>query len=150
MEGAAEFTLPDRMKTDRRGPGRWLFSHFTHYWPLGLMLLIGAASNGGLAAVVPLTIGKAFDAILQENARVDLLPGFVWIIIISQFVRSVLQFGRNFGAEWLGQLFERDIREELYVSLIGKSMTFHSLQPVGDTMARYSGQDAAFKVGDHF
>ncbi len=136
IEQAAEFTLPDRMKTDRRGPGRWLFSHFTRYWPLGLMLVIGAASNGGLAAVVPVTIGKAFDAILQEPARVDLLPVFVWTIIISQFIRSMLQFGRNFGAEWLGQLFERDIREELYVSLIGKSMTFHSLQPVGDTMAR--------------
>ena len=31
---------------------------------------------------------------------------------------------------------ERDIRDELYASLLGKSMTFHSLQPVGDTMAR--------------
>src|SRR5690606_2780027 len=38
--------------------------------------------------------------------------------------------------EWLGQLFERDVREELYVSLLGKSMTFHSLQSVGETMAR--------------
>ena len=28
------------------------------------------------------------------------------------------------------------MREELYVSLLGKSMTFHDLQPVGDTMAR--------------
>ena len=133
---ASEFTLPDRYQTDRRGPGRWLFSHFIRYWPLGLMLLIGAASNGGLAAVVPIVIGQAFDAIIQANPQVELLPGFVWTIIISQFIRSVLQFGRNFGAEWLGQLFERNIREELYVSLIGKSMTFHSLQPVGDTMAR--------------
>jgi ATP-binding cassette subfamily B protein len=31
---------------------------------------------------------------------------------------------------------ERDIRDELYLSLLGKSMTFHNLQPVGDTMAR--------------
>jgi ATP-binding cassette subfamily B protein len=31
---------------------------------------------------------------------------------------------------------EQDIRDELYLSLLGKSMTFHSLQPVGDTMAR--------------
>ena len=51
-------------------------------------------------------------------------------------MRGVLQFGRNFSAEWLGQLFERNIRDELYVSLLGKSMTFHNLQPVGDTMAR--------------
>jgi ATP-binding cassette subfamily B protein len=133
---AAEFTLPERFATDRRGPGRWLFSHFKRYWPLGIMLLIGAASNGGLAAVVPIVIGQAFDVIVTDTPQIDLLPGFAWTIIISQLIRSVLQFGRNFGAEWLGQLFERNIREELYVSLLGKSMTFHSLQPVGDTMAR--------------
>ena len=49
---------------------------------------------------------------------------------------GVLQLGRNFGAELVGQRLERDIRDELYVSLLGKSMTFHNLQPVGDTMAR--------------
>jgi ATP-binding cassette subfamily B protein len=43
---------------------------------------------------------------------------------------------RNFSAELIGQKLERDVREELFVSLLGKSMTFHSLQPVGDTMAR--------------
>ncbi len=51
-------------------------------------------------------------------------------------MRGLLQLGRNFGAELLGQRLERDIRDELYVSLLGKSMTFHNLQPVGDTMAR--------------
>src|SRR4030067_93475 len=54
----------------------------------------------------------------------------------SQIVRGVLQFGRNFGAELVAQRMERDIRDEIYVSLLGKSMTFHNLQPVGDTMAR--------------
>ena len=106
------------------------------YWTIGVILVIGAASNGALAAVVPIVIGDAFEAILQTPPRTDLLLGFVSTILISQFIRSFLQWARNFGAEWLGQLFERNIREELYVSLLGKSMTFHSLQPVGDTMAR--------------
>jgi ATP-binding cassette subfamily B protein len=48
----------------------------------------------------------------------------------------VLQLGRNWGTEVIGQRLERDARDELYASLLGKSMTFHSLQPVGDTMAR--------------
>jgi len=34
------------------------------------------------------------------------------------------------------QRVERDVRQELYSNLLGKSMTFHGLQPVGDTMAR--------------
>ncbi|MBL6983277.1 MAG: ABC transporter ATP-binding protein, partial [Anaerolineales bacterium] len=58
------------------------------------------------------------------------------VIAITQVVRGVLQFGRNFGAELIAQNVERNIRDELYVSLLGKSMTFHNLQPVGDTMAR--------------
>ncbi|MEX1071320.1 MAG: ABC transporter ATP-binding protein, partial [Anaerolineales bacterium] len=134
---AAEFTLPERYRTQRhRGPLRWLGSRLSHYWPLVFMVIFGALTNGALAAVVPLVIGDAFEAILQSPPRTELLIVFVWLLLISQTIRSVLQFARNFGAEWLGQLFERDIREELYVSLLGKSMTFHSLQSVGDTMAR--------------
>lgn len=133
---AAEFTLPERFHTDRRSPVRWLASHFRPYWLLGFMLIVGAATNGALAAVVPIEIGKAFDAILAPQPQTQLLWGFVWWIVLSQTVRSVLQFARNFAAEWLGQLFERNIREELYINLLGKSMTFHSLQSVGDTMAR--------------
>jgi ATP-binding cassette subfamily B protein len=61
---------------------------------------------------------------------------FALYIGLAALGRGVLQFGRNFGAELLAQKVERDVRNELYVSLLGKSMTFHSLQPVGDTMAR--------------
>jgi ATP-binding cassette subfamily B protein len=58
------------------------------------------------------------------------------IISVTQIIRGVLQLGRNFGAELLAQKMERSVRDELYLSLLGKSMTFHNLQPVGDTMAR--------------
>ncbi len=64
-----------------------------------------------------------------------LLP-LALIIGGTQILRGVLQLGRNFGAELLGQRLEREIRDEMYISLLGKSMTFHNLQSVGDTMAR--------------
>ncbi len=131
----AEFTLPERYKTNRTSAIRWIFSHFIRYWYIGVLVLIGAYGNAYLAAVVPVVIGQAFDAFKQDFSTTILL-GFVWTIVWTQVVRGVLQFGRNFSAEWLGQLFERNIREELYASLLGKSMTFHNLQPVGDTMAR--------------
>ncbi|MDX1616389.1 MAG: ABC transporter ATP-binding protein, partial [Candidatus Promineifilaceae bacterium] len=57
-------------------------------------------------------------------------------IVVSQAVRAGLQLGRNFSSEVIGLRLERDTREELYLSLLGKSMTFHDLRPVGDTMAR--------------
>lgn len=132
----SEFTLPERMRTDRRGPARWIFSHAAHYWYLVLILVAGALGNAALAAVVPILIGQAFNLILNTPSQAQGLLRIALIIAGSQALRGVLQFGRNFGAELIGQRMERDIRDELYVSLLGKSMTFHSLQPVGDTMAR--------------
>jgi ATP-binding cassette subfamily B protein len=136
MSSPAEFSLPHRYRSDRRGPGRWLLSHTLRYWPLVLLLLVGAIGNAGLAAVVPILIGQAFNGILQAPPALALLVRIALIIVFTQTVRGVLQFGRNFSAELIGQRLERDIRDELYVSLLGKSMTFHNLQPVGDTMAR--------------
>ncbi len=133
---AAEFTLPQQRTYDRRGPVRWVISHALRYWPLIIMMVIGAIGNAGLAALVPVLVGRAFDLILQTPPRTDrLLPLALWIGG-SQIVRGVLQLGRNFGAELIAQRVERDVRHELYTSLLGKSMTFHNLQPVGDTMAR--------------
>ena len=133
---SAEFTIPKRKKTNLKGVKRWIFSHFIKYWYLGLVIILGAFGNAYLAAVVPVKIGEGFDAILQEVPNIAILGQIAWFIIISQIIRGGLQFARNFGAEWIGQLMERDVREELYTSLLGKSMTFHNLQPVGDTMAR--------------
>ncbi|MCP5096038.1 MAG: ABC transporter ATP-binding protein, partial [Chloroflexi bacterium] len=43
---------------------------------------------------------------------------------------------RNYANEFLAQLIERNSRDELYVSLLGKSQTFHGRQRIGDVMAR--------------
>ena len=132
----AEFTLARKNTYRRTSPMMWLVTHATRYWPLLLMILVGAYGNGALAAVVPGLVGNAFDDMLAKPPHLEvLLPLALWIGG-SQLIRGVLQFGRNFGAEWMAQKIERDIRDELYVSLLGKSMTFHNLQPVGDTMAR--------------
>lgn len=132
----AEFVLA-RRPTDRRSPVRWILSHALRHWWLILVMLIGAYGNARLAAVVPMLTGRAFNLVDQR------LPGWerglLWIalgIAGSQVLRALLQLARNFGAEVIAQRVERDVRDELYVSLLGKSMTFHSLQPVGDTMAR--------------
>jgi ATP-binding cassette subfamily B protein len=133
---SAEFTLPQAYSADRRGPIRWLISHTLRYWPLCITLLVGAISNAALAAVVPIFIGQAFNAIMGSPPDTATLTRLALAIAGTQILRGGLQFGRNFSAELLGQRMERDIRDELYTSLLGKSMTFHSLQPVGDTMAR--------------
>lgn len=100
------------------------------------MIFVGAIGNAVLAALVPVLTGNAFNAMLKSPPNTSVLLPLALTIGISQIIRGVLQLGRNFGAELMAQKMERDIRDELYLSLLGKSMTFHNLQPVGDTMAR--------------
>jgi len=133
---ASEFTLPVKYRTNRRGPVRWVVSHALRYWWLILIALAGAVGNAALAAVVPIYTGQAFNAILANPPDLDTLLRIALWVAGTQILRGVLQLGRNFGFELCGQFMERNIRDELYASLLGKSMTFHSLQPVGDTMAR--------------
>jgi len=61
---------------------------------------------------------------------------YALIIALSQVLRGFSHFTRNFGFEIIAQNIERFVRQELFVNLLGKSMTFHNLQSVGDLMAR--------------
>jgi len=132
----AEFTMLRKPTIRTRGPVRWIWSHARTYWRILIIMVIGALGNAALAALVPVLVGNAFNSMLKANAVASGLIPLALILGGSQIVRGVLQFGRNFGAELVAQRMERDIRDEMYVSLLGKSMTFHNLQPVGDTMAR--------------
>lgn len=122
--------------SDRASPIRWIWSHARRHGWIIAMMIVGAIGNAGLAAVVPVLTGDAFNAMLQPDPDTSVLLPLVLIVGVSQVVRGVLQLGRNYGAELLAQKVERDVRDEMYLSLLAKSMTFHNLQPVGDTMAR--------------
>jgi ATP-binding cassette subfamily B protein len=101
-----------------------------------LIALLGAISNAVLASFVPIYIGRAFNEILQPAPSLAIIGRFALIISISQVLRGVLHFGRNLGFEITAQNIEKFVRQELFVNLLGKSMTFHNLQSVGDLMAR--------------
>lgn len=131
-----EYQVPARITARRNSPLGWLTAHFVQYWYWGLVTLVGAIGNASLAAVVPIMVGRALNSLLEKPPRTELLLNIALIIVVTQIIRGALQFGRNFSAEMLGQLMERDIRHELYTALLGKSMTYHSLLPVGDVMAR--------------
>src|SRR5574342_457901 len=132
----AEFSLHRTHASDRTSPARWVWSHARRHGWIILMMFIGAIGNAALAAVVPVLTGNAFNAMLKPVPDTSVLLPLALTIGISQVIRGALQLGRNFGAELLAQRMERQVRDELYLSLLGKSMTFHNLQPVGDTMAR--------------
>jgi ATP-binding cassette, subfamily B, bacterial len=130
-----EFSATIGFETDHSTPLRWLFSHVRRQTWFIVLMFIGAFGNAALAAVVPILLGVAFNA-LQDSRDIATIARAAVGIAGTQVVRAVLQLGRNFSSEVIGQRLERDTREELYVSLLGKSMTFHDSQPVGDIMAR--------------
>ncbi len=100
-------------------------------------MVAGAFCNAALATAVPYYVGIAFNAITGGQGLAAVLP-MAFAIIGSQLLRGGLQLMRNCSAEVFAQRIERDVRDELYASLLGKSMSFHDTQPVGEIMARVS------------
>ncbi|MBN1180259.1 MAG: ABC transporter ATP-binding protein [Anaerolineae bacterium] len=133
----SEFAVAQEWQSDRRGPGRWILSHtLRHKWAI-VGVLIGALGNALLAAVMPVFSGRAIDAVMAMPPDVQGLAAAAIIVAVSQLLRGFgLQMMRNLFSETIGQRLERDIRHELYASLIGKSMSFHDSYPTGDLMAR--------------
>ncbi len=98
---------------------------------------MGAIGNAILAAAMPMLIGQAFDVVMKAKPSRHALYMLAFWIAITQIVRGgILQLLRNGSSETLGQKMERDIRDELYGILLGKSMSFHDSYPTGDLMAR--------------
>ncbi|MCB9453516.1 MAG: ABC transporter ATP-binding protein [Anaerolineaceae bacterium] len=132
---SSEFLTQTPYNTNHSSPFRFILSHVRRHPWVGLGLIIGAFSNAALAAAVPGFIGQSVNAIEQ---RQDI--GYVLLmvvgIVLSQALRAVLQLMRNYSSEIFAQRFERDVRDELYASLLGKSMSYHDFQPVGEIMAR--------------
>ncbi len=133
---SAEFLIPEHYRTNRSGPVKWIFSHAIRQWPMILSAVIGAFGNAALMAVVPILTGEAFNVVLNHDGDLSRLGQIALLMAGSQVLRGILQLTRNYSFEFIAQRVEREVRYELYTNLLGKSMTFHNLQPVGDTMAR--------------
>ncbi|MEP7291471.1 MAG: ABC transporter ATP-binding protein [Chloroflexota bacterium] len=132
---ASEFIAHRSFHTDHSSPIRFVLSHIRRHWIFGITMIIGAFSNAALATAVPYYVGLAFNSITQGQS-LDAVRDMSFAIVASQLLRACLQLMRNFSAEVFAQRIERDVRDELYASLLGKSMSFHDMQPVGEIMAR--------------
>jgi ATP-binding cassette subfamily B protein len=131
----AEFSVAKTWEADRRGPGRWLVSHVLRHKPFIGGVFLGALGNAVGAGLIAIFIGRGFD-IMLTSGDLSALALTALMLIGSQMVRGVFMMGRNFCSEIIGQRVERDTRDELYLSLVGQSMSFHDSQATGDLMAR--------------
>ncbi len=132
---ASEFIARRSFHTDHSSPLRFVWSHVRRHPVFGITMIIGAFSNAALAMAVPYYVGEAFNDIVQGQGLAA-VGSMALAVIGSQLLRGALQLMRNFSAEIFAQRVERDVRDELYANLLGKSMSFHDTQPVGEIMAR--------------
>ena len=133
----AEFVTRSSIKSNHRSAQRFIMSHVLRHPLLAIGLVFGAAGNGALAAAVPHFLGEAFNTMVNSNnTNLHYVGLMSFGIIGSQLTRGVVQLMRNGSAATFAQRIERDVRDELYASLLGKSMSFHDSIPVGEIMAR--------------
>ncbi len=135
MASRGEFTVASAYSYNRSGAVRWILSHVWRHRLL--LLIIGvcymiAWSSYSYARIL---IGDASGEILTPGAAGALgqIALFVLLVLLADSGASLVS---SLTLTTLAQRLERDSREELYISLLGKSQTFHDRQRVGDIMAR--------------
>ncbi|HRJ42042.1 MAG TPA: ABC transporter ATP-binding protein, partial [Caldilineaceae bacterium] len=132
----SEFVVANPVRTNKKGPVRWLGSHLQHNMWLVIISILGAFGNAALATAIPIYSGQAFNAARGDVVNLQTILWVSLLMVGTQLVRSLLQLARNAASEVQGQRLERDSRQELYASLLGKSMRFHDGYPTGEMMAR--------------
>ena len=135
----SEFSVEHEYVYNRSGPVRWIVSHVLRYKLFLGMFLLAVTLTNVLFSAVPRLTGLAFDVVLQPDPSAQRLFTIAAIILGAVLIRGIIDLVNSFSIETLGQRLERDTREELYLSLLGKSQTFHNRQRVGDIMARATG-----------
>ena len=136
FQSKREFSVAGEYTYNRAGPLRWIVSHLLRYPLLLTSFLCAATLTNVLFSLIPMLTGQAFDAVLHTPPDAQRLLLVALTILGVVVVRGLLDITNSWSVETLGQRMERDAREELFISLLGKSQTFHNRQRVGDIMAR--------------
>jgi ATP-binding cassette, subfamily B, bacterial len=135
-----EFSVAGTYTYNRKSPLRWVWSHLLRHKLLLFSFLVAVIVTNVLFATIPRLTGLAFDEVLKAEPSARRLLQLSLFVLGIVLIRGVIDIVNSFSIETLGQRLERDSREELYLSLLGKSQTFHNRQRVGDIMAR-AGND---------
>ncbi len=131
-----EFKLENEYRYNRTGPVRWILSHTLRYPMLPLIVTLTAVVNNYAYSYVQVFIGRAFDLVVKPDWATSALLALALSVLAAAATQGLMGMGRNYANEFIAQRIERDTRDELYASLLGKSQTFHGKQRIGDIMAR--------------
>lgn len=133
-----EFRTGTEYPYNRTSPTRWVISHMMRYpmLPIGFVILAVFAISAFTYA--SFQIQAAFKVIEQRGPIEQLLIVSLGLLGVRALF-AVVDMINTVIREFLASRMERDAREELYISLLGKSQTYHNRQRVGDLMAAATG-----------
>ena len=131
-----EFAVDNAPVYNRTSPLRWILSHARHYAYLPVITVLASILSNSLLSYSSVLVGQAFAWITGPDPALADLLRIATLVAGARLGQGALSLGRSLSAELLAQRLERDCRDELYVSLLGKSLTYHGRQRVGDLMAR--------------
>ena len=133
----SEFSVEDAPNYNSRTPLRWVVSHLVRLKWWVLLFLVTAFLTEFSNAMIPGYTGRAFDAVIGNEAdRLSSLQSIAIALLVIVLVRGIVDFVARVAIEVLASSLQRNTREEMFISLLGKSQTFHNRQKVGDIMAR--------------
>ncbi len=132
----SEFRLESARSYNRASPVRWLVSHAARYSLLPLAVVVMQALDNFFYSFRQVLTGRAFDLLTGGSWELSALLSLALGTVGATVVAALADLLSAFAIETLAQRIERDTRDELYLSLLGKSQTFHGRQRIGDIMAR--------------
>ena len=141
-----EFQVENAYTYNVKGPVSWIFSHLLRYPLLPLIMGIAAVGNNFAYSYIQVFVGRAFDLISTSGFLLSALLPIILGILACALGQGSTGIFRNFTMEFLAQRVERNSRGELYLSLLGKSQTFHGRQRIGDIMARATNDVRALNL----
>ncbi|MCG3212396.1 MAG: putative multidrug export ATP-binding/permease protein [Anaerolineae bacterium] len=131
-----EFTVANEYIYNRTTPVRWILAHVWRYPGLPILAVVATIVNNLAYSYIQVYVGRGFDLITTADWQTTALAWIALGAVTMAVLQGLSGLGRNYLGEFLAQRIERDTRDELYVSLLGKSQTFHGQQRIGDIMAR--------------
>src|SRR3954453_19011577 len=130
-----EFTVADEYHYNHRSPWRWVGSHIRRYPVLPILFAITTAAMAGAQSFAAVLMGRAFDTVVA-GASTGMIALAAAAVAASFLGYALSDIVNTIVVRILSQRVERDARDEVYLSLLGKSQTFHGRQRVGEIMAR--------------
>lgn len=132
----SEFHPPVSYKTNKDNEYRYIISHILRFKFILVSAIILSIISAFLQGIVPIFIGNIINNLEDGSLTPDSLLYETVLILIAGIGVGVFFILRSATIEIISQKMERDPRDELVSDLLGKSLTFHDQQTVGDVMSR--------------